>query len=337
MSSALNTAITDMLKQYSSDQGLGLHIRPYMDFAKATAFVKRVKEWLSLSIDVNDLHVLVDDSFDGSATKGLGITSSHLLISSGDKQIAAYNISKVISTSMSGWVNRYITVNLSDSESVIFQFGYLNKKCAMSVVEIVQKVGNLTRSHRNQEKQQKPARSAAVISIAEISEVMSKVPELIDVQSREEGITCKYIDKDGDALTLIAVPLQEGMHTFLVGFQVPSSCSLATLVAANSWNMSVESGGTFAFMFEGEEDATFAVMATPLMATGIANSDNLVLAMRDLVTKIDVYQSHVLSFIEEVGEDGRYLKSSQSNIWGNLGQLGGAFLGALLISTQDEN
>lgn len=124
----------NIIGKYLTDKKNSFFVYPEFDLGKVKYFVKECRRLFNFEIQVDDIGVYFDETLLGTGDKGVAITLSDVIITV-DK-IGAIKLSEIESASVSGMINKKITLSLKDGDSSSFVLTQGNKG-ALALAEII--------------------------------------------------------------------------------------------------------------------------------------------------------------------------------------------------------
>lgn len=123
-----------IIGKYLTDKKQSLFVHPEFDKAKLGNFIKECRKLFRFEIKTDNIMVYFDETLLGVGDTGVAITLTDVIISV-DK-IGAIKLSEIANASISGILNKKITLNLKDGDSVSFVLTQGNKG-ALALTEVI--------------------------------------------------------------------------------------------------------------------------------------------------------------------------------------------------------
>lgn len=162
------------------------------------------------------------------------------------------------------------------------------------------------------------------ITIPQLKEIISKTPNIFDIENDEDSINFKYKDQDQDIVIVIVNEIDDERIVSMMPMNMPDNRLLACLIAANNWNQRKDAHGTFAYIAN-LNDKYFVIIESHLMLRGGTEEENIRLWIKNLVNHINPFEEQIISILGGIGEDSDLLKGNSGGLWSAIGEVAGGF------------
>ena len=116
--------IADIIEQYSVSKSQCLYVKPYMEATRIITFLKCINRDLEISLGIGDVLLFFAEKSSGS--RGIALTDDYLVVGMG--LAGLFSLNSIESATISGIVNRKITLGLQGGQMISFVLTRGNKE-----------------------------------------------------------------------------------------------------------------------------------------------------------------------------------------------------------------
>jgi len=140
------------------------------------------------------------------------------------------------------------------------------------------------------------------ISLEDLKTLVGQVPEARDARIEDGNLLFKYQDKDKDLLAIIVDEIDRQRVLATIVFAMPKDHFLASMLAANSWDMRKDTHNTFSYVIINDEHPAIALESHLLLAGGVTG-ENIRFWVANLIEHANAFENHFLDALRKTGDD----------------------------------